>query len=372
MSRAPLMVAAGGTGGHLFPAMALTQELVARGWEVDLMTDRRGDRFGTDFQARRVHRVPSATFERGAVGKLVSTPVTLARGVLAAWWILRRLRPAAVIGFGGYPTIPPLVAAMLARVPRAVHEQNGVMGRANRLLARHVTAVALSFDGTTHVPERGLAVARVTGNPVRAEVVDAAAAPYAPPVKREPLHLLVFGGSQGARFFADTIPQALGKLPPDVRGRMVVTQQAREEDLKRLLWAFEQVGVAAELAPFFSDLPARMAKAHLVISRSGASTVAELSVLGRPAILVPFPHALDNDQLANATRAAQAGGAWCLEQSDATPERLAGTIARLARDPQILAKAADAARGQGKPNAVALLADLVEELAGHARADGRG
>lgn len=363
MSTRSIMVAAGGTGGHLFPAFALAEELQRRGWDVDLMTDMRGDRYGTGFPARQVYQVPAATLQGRSPIAAARTALTLARGVAAARGILARTRPAVVAGFGGYPTLPPLVAGALARIPTALHEQNAVMGRANRLLARVVTGIALSFEGTQRIPEGARAKTRVTGNPIRAAVIAAAKTPYAAPVADGPFRLLVFGGSQGARFFSEAVPEAVGKLPEALKRRLQVVQQCREEDLAEVRSAYEGMGIKAELAPFFTDLPRRIADAHLTVARSGASTVAELAVLGRPAILVPFPHALDKDQLENATRLEEAGGAWCLPQRDLTAERLSGEIGRLAREPGLLSEAAANVRSCGKPDAVARLADLIEELA---------
>ncbi len=363
MSKGSIMVAAGGTGGHLFPAFALAEELQRRGWDVDLMTDMRGDRYGTGFPARQVYQVPAATLQGRSPVAAMKTMATLARGVAAARRVLAQVKPAAVAGFGGYPTLPPLIAASLLRIPTALHEQNAVMGRANRLLARFVTRLALSFDDTQRLPAGAEAKARVTGNPVRAAVVEAGQTPYAAPEAGGPFRLLVFGGSQGARFFSEIMPEALEALPKPIKDRLEVVQQARAEDLDAVRAAYDRSGIKAELAPFFTDLPQRMAAAHLVISRSGASTVAELGVLGRPAILVPFPHALDKDQLENATRLEQAGGAWCIRQRELTAERLSIEIARLASEPQHLATAAANVRRCGKPDAVARLADLVEELA---------
>jgi UDP-N-acetylglucosamine--N-acetylmuramyl-(pentapeptide) pyrophosphoryl-undecaprenol N-acetylglucosamine transferase len=358
------MLAAGGTGGHLFPALALAQELGRRGIPVDLVTDVRGDRYGTGFPARQIYHVPSATLGQRSPLGLASTACTVTRGIHRAFRLLGKAKPAVVVGFGGYPSVPPLLAARLRGIPTALHEQNAVLGRANRLLARGVTAIATSFVSPQHLNGVAQAKARVTGNPVRQAVIDCSVRSYTAAEPSRPLSLLVFGGSQGARFFSETVPAALVLLPPDIRERLEVMQQCREEDLERVRQAYTQCGLAAELAPFFHNLPELMAAAHLVIARAGASTVAELAVLGRPSILVPLPHALDNDQLENATRLAESGGAWCIEQRELTPERLAREIERLCRNPSQLVQAAAAARAQGRPEAVQRLADLVEELMG--------
>jgi UDP-N-acetylglucosamine--N-acetylmuramyl-(pentapeptide) pyrophosphoryl-undecaprenol N-acetylglucosamine transferase len=359
-----VMLAAGGTGGHLFPAFALAQELGRRSIPVDLVTDMRGDRYGADFPARAVYRVPSATLAGRSLLGAARTGWMLMRGVAAAFKLLGEVRPGAVIGFGGYPAFPPLVAAKMRRIPSAVHEQNAVLGRANRMLAARVDAIATSFEQTKHLEGPALGRARLTGNPVRDLVIDWSSRAYQAPAHDGPFSLLVFGGSQGARFFSDMVPPALALLPPEMRAALFVVQQCREEDLAGVEQAYRAAGVRAHLATFFPNLPEEMAKAHLVIGRAGASTVAELTVMGRPAILVPLPHAIDNDQLNNAKRLADSGGAWCIEQKDLTPERLAGALSRLLVAPDMLAQAAAAAKRQGRPDAVVRLANLVEELVG--------
>ncbi|MEZ5816002.1 MAG: undecaprenyldiphospho-muramoylpentapeptide beta-N-acetylglucosaminyltransferase [Hyphomicrobiaceae bacterium] len=360
------MLAAGGTGGHLFPAFALAEELGRRGIAVDLMTDMRGDRYGTGFPARKVYQVPAATIAGSNPVSAAKTIFTLARGVSAARRILSQVRPGAVVGFGGYPSFPPIVAASLLGLPTILHEQNAVLGRANRMLARRVTAIATSFEKVRLLDGPATAKARFTGNPVRDAVLRETAKPYVPSAAGQPFYLLIFGGSQGARFFSETLPPALRLLPSHLQARLSVMQQARPEDVESVRQAYvgqgEEPTIAAEVAPFFKNLPELMAASHLVVARAGASTVAELTVLGRPSILVPLPHALDNDQLANATRLAEAGGAVCLVQSAITPESLAAEIARLMEGPEGMASAAEAAKREGRPDAVERLADLVVEL----------
>jgi len=358
------MLAAGGTGGHLFPALALAQELARRSIAVDLVTDMRGEGFGAAFPARAIYRVPSATLAGRSPLAVVRTAWMLTRGVGAAFKLLGDVKPGAVVGFGGYPTFPPLLAARLRRIPTALHEQNAVLGRANRMLAPQVTAIATSFAQTRHLQGAAATRARLTGNPVRDAVLEWSAHGYLPPGPVGPFSLLVFGGSQGARFFSDALPPALALLAPELKANLFVVQQCRKEDLARVEAAYRAEGIRAHLATFFANLPEEMAKAHLVIGRAGASTTAELAVMGRPAILVPLPHALDDDQLQNAARLAESGGAWCLAQGELTPERLAAAIARLFGAPGVLAEAAAAAKLQGRPDAVLRLADLVEELVG--------
>ena len=360
----PVMLAAGGTGGHLFPALALAEELGRRGVAVELVTDQRGDRYGADFPARRIHRLPAATLAGRSPVAAARTALTITRAVAAAMKLLAEAKPAAIVGFGGYPTLAPLIAARLKRIPSALHEQNAVLGRANRLLAKRVSAIATSFahvKGLDRPP--ALAKVRLTGNPVRQTVLDWAARDYAAPEPGGPYNLVVFGGSQGARFFSDAMPPALALLPEEMRANLFVVQQCREEDLARVEAAYARLGLHANLAPFFTNLPEEMARAHLVIGRAGASTIAELTALGRPSILVPLPHAVDNDQLLNAGQLAAAGGALAIEQKDLTAARLATEIVALMNNGDRLAAMAGAARAQGRPDAVVRLADLVEALA---------
>lgn len=359
-----VLLTAGGTGGHLFPAFALAQELARRGIDVDLATDERGDRFGSDFPARQIYQIPSATLASRSPLAVTSTLTSLSKGVAVAHRLLGRIKPAVVMGFGGYPTFPPLFAARLRGKPSAIHEANAVMGRANKMLAKHVSAIATSFPETRRLEGVAAGKIRFTGNPVRQTVVELGQRAYRAPDPSSHFNLLVFGGSQGARYFSETVPPALGQLPEDIRSHLRVIQQCREEDLASVEAAYRLSGIASELSTFFSDLPARIAHSHLVIARSGASTVSELAVLGRPAILVPLPHALDNDQLYNATRLAEVGGAWCIEQVDLDASRLAHEIQQLFRAPARLSAAAVAAKEMGKPDAVISLADLIEELAG--------
>jgi UDP-N-acetylglucosamine--N-acetylmuramyl-(pentapeptide) pyrophosphoryl-undecaprenol N-acetylglucosamine transferase len=359
---APVLVAAGGTGGHLFPAEALAAALGQRGIPVHLVTDKRAARFGGGFAEDMVHVVSSATFQSRNPIAVAKTLAALGAGFNQARKLIGRLQPAAVIGFGGYPTIPPLLAAVWRRVPTLIHDSNAVIGRANRLLAPRVTAIATTFpDVFSDTP--GLAAkATLTGNPLRPAVIAAAATAY--PAPGDPLRLLVVGGSQGARIMADVVPAAVNWLDPGLRARLAIVQQARDEDLSRVSHTYASLSVAAEIAPFFSDLPARIAACHLVISRSGASTVAELAAIGRPSILVPLPGALDQDQFANAGVLERARGALRLKQDDFTPQRLANEIAVLAGKPQRLVAMAQAAQSVGRLDAAERLADLVLKVAG--------
>jgi UDP-N-acetylglucosamine--N-acetylmuramyl-(pentapeptide) pyrophosphoryl-undecaprenol N-acetylglucosamine transferase len=361
-SGAPLvLLAAGGTGGHLFPAEALAAVLARRGIAVDLATDDRAERYGRTFPARHVHLIASATVRGRNPVALAHAAARLGIGTMQALRLLARLRPSAVVGFGGYPTVPPLLAATLRRIPTLIHEQNAVMGRANRFLAPRVTAIATSLPGVLDREPKLNAKATYTGNPVRPAVIVAATTPYVAPEATGAMRLVVFGGSQGARIMAEIVPPAIERLEHHLQMRLSVVQQAREEDLARVKEIYARAKVAAEVAPFFADLPARIAASHLVVARSGASTVAELAAIGRPAILVPLPHALDQDQAANAGVLERAGGAMRLPQDDFTPDRLAAEIGALASAPQKLVAMAAAARSQGVIDAAERLADLVAD-----------
>jgi UDP-N-acetylglucosamine--N-acetylmuramyl-(pentapeptide) pyrophosphoryl-undecaprenol N-acetylglucosamine transferase len=369
-SGAPLvLVAAGGTGGHLFPAEALSVALAQHSIAIELATDDRATRYGTKFPARAVHVIPSATLRGRDPLSLATTAGLLSLGLIQAWRLLGRLEPAAVVGFGGYPTVPPVLAATLKRIPTIIHDANAVIGRANRLLAPRVTAIATSFPDVL-AAERKLATKTICiGNPVRPAVVAAASKPFSTPEAWQPLRLLVFGGSQGARIMADIVPSSIERLEPALWGRLSIVQQAREEDLARVRSSYAKLQVAAEVAPFFPDLPARMADSHIIISRAGASTIAELAAIGRAAILVPLPHSLDQDQRANATMLEKAGGAIRLDQVEFTPDRLAVEISALAAEPTRLATMAQAARSIGALDAADRLAKLVLDVAGLARKD---
>jgi UDP-N-acetylglucosamine--N-acetylmuramyl-(pentapeptide) pyrophosphoryl-undecaprenol N-acetylglucosamine transferase len=363
LTGASIILTAGGTGGHLFPAQALAGELVRRGYEIDLITDMRAAHFGETFPARTVHRVPSATFRGRSPIEAMRMVATNSNGFKMSYDFMGQTKPKAMVGFGGYPTIPPVLAALARGIPSSVHEQNSVMGRANRFLAPMVKAIAVSFEDTKFLEGKLIQKSYVTGTPLREGVLAMRGGTYQPPQPTHPLNLLCFGGSQGARFFSDIMPVALQLLPPEIRDRLMVVQQCREEDIDRVFDAYEVAGVAAELATFFEDLPQRMAGAHLVVSRSGATTVAELAALGRPAVLVPLPHSVDNDQLENATRFEKAGAGWCFEQAIMTPERLAGTLRRLFEEPATLARAASRSKSLARYDAVGRLADLVVTLA---------
>lgn len=361
MPKGTILLAAGGTGGHLFPAEALAHEMIARGWKVHLATDDRAERFAGHFPAAEVHPIASATFGSKNPVALARSFFTIWRGVRQSSQVINRIKPEVVVGFGGYPTVPPLYAATRRGVPTIIHEQNAVMGRANKALAGRVTAIAGGF-----LPENKGAYASktfITGNPVRPAVLQAAATPYSPAPPGEMFRLLVFGGSQGAQFFSGAIPAAIAALPAELRTHLLVTQQARADDVGRVKAAYAELGMVPEVLPFFTDMAARIAAANLVISRSGASTVSEIAVIGRPALLVPYPYALDHDQAANAAALAAAGGAELHPQSTLSTERLASLIGDAISQPERLGSMASAAKSAGKPDAARLLADLAEAIA---------
>ena len=368
--RGLIALAAGGTGGHLFPAQALAEELVRRGFIVMLFTDARGRKYGDRFPAVDIVEVTSSTLTFRKPWKLPFQIVRLLKGVSEARLRLGRNRPAAIIGFGGYPSFPPLLAASRMGIPSAVHEQNAVMGRANRAVAKGVDVIASSFPEIVNLSPALKRKVVFTGNPVRKAVLDMASAPYAPPGESGTFELLVFGGSQGARFFSELMPKVLRELPVALRGSLHVTQQCRPEDIEAVRQAYAELGINATLETFFGDMPQRMAQAHLVISRAGASTVAELAVIGRPAILVPLPHALDNDQLMNARAFSRAGAGWVFKQDAIRPDQLAMFITKLRYEPETLRAAHEAARHFARPDAAQRLADVMERLVAQGTARG--
>jgi UDP-N-acetylglucosamine--N-acetylmuramyl-(pentapeptide) pyrophosphoryl-undecaprenol N-acetylglucosamine transferase len=365
MNNSPLiLLAAGGTGGHLFPAEALGVELIRRGLRVRLATDSRALRYSGLFSKDTIDVVPSATLRGRSPWSLANTGMMLAAGTAVSLNLMRRLKPAAVVGFGGYPTVPPLLAAKISGVPGVIHEANAVLGRANRFLSARVSAIATSLPGVLDRDPQLSAKTTTVGTPMRPAILAAAAVKFIPPELTGPLRLLVVGGSQGARVMADIVPGAIERLEPALWSRLVLTQQVREEDMARVRAVYDRLKIAAELAPFFGDLPARLASNHLVVSRSGAGTVAELGAIGRPSILVPLPGSIDQDQFANAGVLAQAGGALRIPQADFTPDRLAAEISALAAEPARLAAMAAAARTVGRLDAAERLADLVMKTAG--------
>lgn len=367
---APLLViAAGGTGGHMFPAQALAETMLARGWRVKLSTDARGSRYTGGFPPGvEIEVLSSATFARGGAAAKAMVPLRIAGGVIGAVWRMLRDKPRAVVGFGGYPAIPAMAAATILRLPRMIHEQNGVLGRVNQVFAKRVNAVACGTWPTV-LPEGIEAVH--TGNPVRAAIHDRAGAGYIPPGDY-PMSILVIGGSQGARILSDVVPAAIAALPAERLRHIRVSHQARDEDRDRVAAFYAEAGIDADVEPFFHDVPKRLSEAQLVISRAGASTVADLTVIGRPSILVPLAAAIRDEQTANARGLVQAEAAILVPESHFTVEALAEQIDGILSNPQAAEHMARAALSVGRPDAAEALAAMVETLAQRSnKAEGR-
>lgn len=354
-SKRPILLAAGGTGGHLFPAEALAEVLTQRGQPVELVTDTRVDNWVERFPGD-VNTIVAGTVTGTTLPSKLKGGWRLLIGLRQAHALLGRIEPRAVVGFGGYPTVPPILAAKFRGIPTMIHEGNAVMGRANRFLAPRVDRIATGFDLRDNTyPDKTV----LTGNPVRKPVLHAAETAYPAVSETGPVRLIIFGGSQGARVMSDVLPNALLNLPESMLSRLHITQQARDEDVFRVAKLYEKLGVAHVVEHFFTDLPQRIAESHLVIARAGASTVSELAVIGRPSILVPLPGALDQDQAANGEVLAVAGAAICVAQSAFTPVSLAEMLERLFADPLRLMKMAAAAKMVGVPDAASRLANEV-------------
>jgi UDP-N-acetylglucosamine--N-acetylmuramyl-(pentapeptide) pyrophosphoryl-undecaprenol N-acetylglucosamine transferase len=357
------VLAAGGTGGHMIPAHALAAELKARGHGVLLITDDRGARFPGLFKDIPVHILPAGRLGGGPIGWLKAL-VAIIRGRAEAKRLYAKHRPDAVIGFGGYPAFPSLLAASALHIPTVLHEQNAVLGRVNRLLAGGAGAIATAFREIERLKSRYRDKSVLVGNPVRAEIARLGELPFPPFDEFAPLKILVTGGSQGASVLGRVVPKGLGLLEPSLRRRLQLVQQARPDDVERVRAQYAELGIPAELTTYIEDMPAKLGDAHLVIGRAGASTIAELSAAGRPAILVPFAAATDDHQTANAREMVEAGGARSIREDQFTPERLARQVEAMAADPEALNNAAARALTVGRPNAASDLADLVERVAG--------
>jgi len=357
--RGVILLSAGGTGGHLFPAEALAAELAQRGFEPHLVTDERARRFVSYFHDEHIHLVQSATIAGKNPWRWFCSSWRLFCGLRQSRRLLKTLKPRLVIGFGGYPSLPPLYVATRLNLPTLIHEQNTVMGRANRFLSGRVRAIAAGFP----LPQgHHRTKTTVTGNPLREAAIKAAQIPYQSASMGEAFHLLIFGGSQGASVFSSLIPAALGLLDDERRARLHVVQQVRAQELHEVQRLYEALHIHAEIAPFFNDMARRIAAAQLIIARSGGSTVAEIAAIGRPALLVPYPGALDHDQAENAKTLSESGGAIIFAQHDLTPQILAEFLVTALDNPSMLSKMAEQARQSGQPQATARLADLVEKL----------
>lgn len=357
------VLAAGGTGGHLIPAFALAVELERRGHHVALVTDARGARIPGKPDFLPAHVLPA--------GRLGKNPVTLIKGLRAIWQgramalrLFESFQPACVVGFGGYPALPALLAAQAVRIPTVIHEQNAVLGRVNRLLARRVNAIATAYVDVDRLDKRLADKVVQVGNPVRDDVLALRKEPFPPLDEHGLLRVLVTGGSQGASILSEVVPDGLAMLPPALRHRLQVTQQCRPEDLDAVRARYAAHQIPAELGSYFEDMATRLAETHLFIGRAGASTIAELTTVGRPAILVPLPIATDDHQAANARELVRMGGARAIRQSGFTPKELAKQVQAIALNPDALANAAHAAWNCGLPHAASDLADLVESFGG--------
>ncbi|KQW72187.1 UDP-N-acetylglucosamine--N-acetylmuramyl-(pentapeptide) pyrophosphoryl-undecaprenol N-acetylglucosamine transferase [Phenylobacterium sp. Root77] len=357
------VVAAGGTGGHLFPAQALAEALIARGWRIVLASDERAAAFAESFPAEERIGLSARTFQRGDVVAMGQAGIAIVRGVMQARAAFTRIDPAVVVGFGGYPSVPGLLAGITQGRPTLLHEQNAVMGRANRRLAGHVRAVACAFPVLQKAPGSVAENAVVVGNPIRPDIRALADHLYTPPTADGPIRLLITGGSQGARLLSELMPEAIKQLPEDLRHRLDVQQQTRKESMDNARRIYADAMVKAEIAPFFRDMATRLRDAHLVIGRSGAGSVCEFAVAGKPAILVPLAIALDDDQGQNARVMAEAGGAEVARENQLTVDTMAGALQKLLTNPDRLARMAAGARSIAKPDAAERLADLVERTA---------
>ena len=361
MNRRLAVVAAGGTGGHLFPAEALARTLADRGWRVVLATDERGAQYAQDFPAEERLALEAATFKAGDPVGMVKGGLRIMAGVMGARQAFRRLKPNVVVGFGGYPSLPSLLAAAAVQVPTVIHEQNAVLGRVNRFVAPQVDAIACAFPTLEKATPAVKTKALVVGNPVRAEIRALYDRPYAAP--GQTIRILVTGGSQGARLLSELVPDAVAMLSEDLRVRLRVEQQTRMESLDFARHAYAEAGVEAEIAPFFRNMAGRLETAHLVIGRAGASTVCELAVAGLPSILVPLAIAADDHQRYNAKLLTDVDAAEVVSEADLSAEGLAGVITAMISDPEGLVRRAAAARSVAQPDAAEKLADLVEKTA---------
>ncbi len=362
MTKRVVVIAAGGTGGHLFPAAAFAEEMFRRDWRVMLMTDARGRRYAEGFPAERIEDVPAASLSLNPITGIPNA-IKIWRGINEAKRRFRALPPSLVAGFGGYPSFPALMAARAFKVPILIHEQNAVLGRVNRAMATSADIVACGFERLERLPAKAHDKKRVVGNPVRLPILAVRERPYPEAPAGSRLNLLIIGGSQGARLFGEVIPDAVARLPQFIRGRLDVVHQVREEQVAAAKKIYQRAKLNAEVAPFFTDMGQRLGAAHLVISRAGASSVTELQVAGRPAILVPFAAAADDHQTANAEGLTNVGAADLFTEDEFEPAALANCLERRLADPHGLAVRAAAARAAAKPEAAKSLADLAETIA---------
>ncbi|CAA6604277.1 UDP-N-acetylglucosamine--N-acetylmuramyl-(pentapeptide) pyrophosphoryl-undecaprenol N-acetylglucosamine transferase [Rhodospirillaceae bacterium LM-1] len=356
-----IMLTAGGTGGHVFPAEALAEELMRRGYRLALVTDRRGQAYGGVLGRVETFRIRAGGIAGRGLTSKIKAVIDLGLGTIQALGLIRRMNPAVVVGFGGYASLPAMLAALLLGAPAMLHEQNAVLGRANRVLASRVRRVATSFRHVKFIESTDKHVVR-TGMPVRPAILNESEKPYPAMDDKGRISILVMGGSQGAKALSEMVPDALARLPETLRARLKVSQQSRPESLALSRASYMRAGIDAECESFFADIPARLAASHLVISRAGASSVAEIACIGRPALLIPYRYAIDDHQTANAQELDEAGGGWLMREDTLSAEALAGRLSQLLSNPSTLVRSAACAKAVGQPDAAQKLADLVLEL----------
>ncbi len=361
-SKATIFLTAGGTGGHMFPAEALAKDLISRGFNVELITDARGNRYAKNFEDIPVHVISAATLTRGIIGKLKAI-LAMALGYFQAAKLLKKKNPSIVVGFGGYPSVPTVYAAQRRNIPTVIHEQNAILGKANAFLAPKADRIALSLPKVEGLAEIDKVRSVTTGNPVRSEFSSLYSKPYPVISDKSKIRIFITGGSQGAGIFSETLPKAIEKLEPSYRSRLEIIQQCREEDIVKTKTAYETMGIKYRLETFFVDVAEQLALCHLVIARSGAGTVAEVTTAGRPAIYVPYPHHPDQQQKINAEAVASSGGAWVMLENNFTPELLKNSLENFLQNPEKLFRAAEAARTCGNPDAARKLGNLVMAIA---------
>ena len=357
-----IILSAGGTGGHMTPARALGQDLLSRGYDVALITDERGRKYDAMFEGMDIHQVKSGTLGKGLLGKL-SGVMNLGLGFTKSISLLKSLKPKLVVGFGGYPSVPAMYAAQRLKIKTVIHEQNAIIGKANAFLAPKAERIAMSIQNDNGIDELDRIRSVVTGNPVRSDIAALYNKPYPKIDKNGAFRILIMGGSLGATVFSEVVPKALAKLPADHKARLQIVQQCRESDIDRVRAEYEAASIPAELATFFDNVAEQLENAHLVIGRSGASTVAEVTTAGRPAIFVPYPHHKDQQQKMNADAVADIGGAWVMTENGFTVDALHARIETFLQNPETLFKAAEASRSCGKPDAARKLGNLVTAIA---------
>ena len=356
-----IMLCAGGTGGHMFPALSLAQDLIARGYNVVMVTDNRAEKYTHGFDGLKVHVISSSTLPSGLLGKIKGA-YFLAKGYMQSRKLIGQYKPSICVGFGGYPSLPPMIVAQRKDILTLIHEANATLGKANAYLAPNAERIALSLPDTSSLEEVDAIRAIVTGNPVRSDIAALYSHPYNAPDDNEPFHITIMGGSLGAKVMADFVPDALANLPEDLKVRLHVVQQCLDEDIAKVQDVYAKSGITATLKPFFDDVATILKKSHLVIARSGASTVSEISIAGIPAIYIPYPHHADQQQKVNAEAVSKLGGAWVMEEKDLTAEKLSQKIGELMQSPEKLFRAADHARNSAKPEATRKLGNLVIAL----------